>query len=463
MKIERDEQGSIILMMLVMMVASGLVLATIVVVERGLRTSRRSGDSANALQVADAAINDAMQAIPTASGTSFTRSAVLGEETWPGSCPVGKDCYTFTATRDPGQRPVWHIDAVGTDKTGVKRRIRATAVATSLFSTPLYVKSTMDVSSGVSLDSFNSGISTAAMCTKKGIIATSTPSGMTFGTSGQGGGVTNCQAKLLNNGWTYSMDGCTSYGDGTQDLPPMGTAKCPPEPQTFRTDTDFSPPDVVAPTSQCVGGEVHGTCYDYTGSSMVCGAPAPGVTHTSLEGGKTYYYTTIALRDGCRIPNPVLKSGSVDLEKPVVLYASSVSIGRQSGGSGQRINQPPTGSAATTTCGATATSTLLDGENSPSNFYCPLWSGGLRIRVLDGALGTVTLRGSGTMFWGAIENPAGTISLESPQIKVWGAAVSNIASSAAQFTWHFDDNLRAVTTTQFELHNWREEPISQGP
>jgi hypothetical protein len=455
------EDGSIALMMLIMLVATGLILATIVMVERGLRTSRRSGDSANALQVTDAAVNDAMQAIPTVAGTSFTRSAVLGEDTWPGFCPSGKDCYTFTATKDPGERPVWHIDATGTDKTGVQRRIRADAVATSLFATPLYVQSSLDVSSGVSLDSFNGGTSFPAMCTKKGVIATSSPSGMSFGSSGGGGGVTNCQNKLLSNGWTYSMDGCTSYGDGTQALPPMGSAKCPPEPQTFRTNRVFTPPEVREPAVCSTGTEVYGSCYDAgygdPFGTFICGS---GAGESQLTGGKTYYFSTVELRDGCRINGPVLDGARVDFDKPVVVYATLFKIGRGSGGSGQRVNAPPTGPGAASVCGPTAGSTLKDGENEDANQYCPYWSGGLRLRVIEGVGGKIIFKGSGTHFWGAMEAPDGIISLESPQIIVWGAVVSNIAASSAQFTWHYDDNLSAITTTQFELKNWREEAIT---
>ena len=451
------EDGSIVLMMVVMLVATGLVLTTIVVVERGLRTSRRSGDSANALQVADAAVNDALQAIPTVAGTSFTRSAVLGEESWPGSCPPGKDCYTFTATRDPGERPVWHIDATGTDKTGVQRRIRATAVASSLFATPLYVRSSLQVASGGSLDSFNQGTSIGQMCTKKGVIATKAPENMTFGSSGGGGGIANCQNKLLLNGWNYVMDGCTSYGDGSQALPPMGPGKCPPEPQTFRTNRDFTPPPVAAP-GPCVGGEVYGTCSNEgngTGT-LVCGS-APG--QVQLQGGRTYYYATVSLRDGCAIANPKLTGaggGGIDLEEPVVIYANNITIGH---GPGAKINAPPTGPGGASICGGTATSTLLDGNSEPATSYCPKWSGGLRLRV-PGNLGTITFTNHPqTKFWGAMEVPEGSVDINGSQTSVWGAVVANIASVDAQFSWHFDDNLTAITTTQFELGSWREEPL----
>jgi hypothetical protein len=165
------------------------------------------------------------------------------------------------------------------------------------------------------------------------------------------------------------------------------------------------------------------------------------------------------LKNGCGINNPVLKSGNIDLETPVVVYASNFKIGEGNGGSGQKVNAPPTGAGAASVCGATATVAGNDGEGEPRQYYCPFWSGGLRLRVVGGVSGTITFKGSALHFWGSMEAPDGKIVLDSPQIKVWGAVVANIAASSAQFTWHFDDNLTAVTTTQFELQNWREEPV----
>lgn len=455
-----DERGSIALMMLVMLVATGLVVSVLVVVQQGQRTSRRSGDSANALQVADAAVNDAMQAIPTAVVSPFTRSAVLGEAGWPGSCPLGKDCYTFTATKDSGPRPVWHIDAVGTDKTGVQRRIRASAVAASLFNSPLFVKSSMTLSSGVLLDSYSSGASKATMCTKKGVIGTNNPSGMQFGTVGGGGGVVNCQNWAFGNNWTYSMDGCTSYGDGTQALPPISTAQCPPEPLTFRTNTGlFQPPEVLAPPV-CAGGEPAGTCANEGNGTGTMTCPSAAVP--ALNGGTTYFFSSVSLLDGCRITNPKRRSdGTVDLDNPVVIYASHVTIG--SSGADRIINDPPAGplDLLKSICGtATAVSSQNDSNGDPPRYYCPGWSGSLRIRIIDGVNGTIRLLGNKTRFWGAMEAPTGSLTLDGSQQRVWGAIVSNIAGSNAQFSWHFDDALTSVTTTQFVLASWREEPLA---
>src|SRR4051812_23240399 len=66
-----DERGNMVIAMMVLMVATGLIAASTALVYRGLKTSRRSGDSANALQLADAAVNDAVKEIGSAVGTSL--------------------------------------------------------------------------------------------------------------------------------------------------------------------------------------------------------------------------------------------------------------------------------------------------------------------------------------------------------------------------------------------------------
>lgn len=459
----RDERGSIPLFLGVMLVATALITATVVTVDADLKSSRRAGDSANALQVADAGVNDAIQEAPKVPRTqgSFTRTVNLGNN----------GTYTYTATRDPIRKDVWHIDSVGTDRSlpqQVKRRIKADAVPTSLFNSPIFVNNSLNLSSGISLDSFNNGATASAMCTRKGVIATNDPAGMSFGSQGQGAGVTNCLKRLnLDSTWDYAMDGCTSWGDGSQALPPIGTGKCPPAPYTFRTPPKkFSPAAVSAPPPATT---------DYSGATLICdpkatpsalGKTDPNAKHTvtSLQGGKTYYYTTsVTLLDGCRVTDPVLVNGAgVDIDRAVTIYSGSkVMIGNPVGQGGS-INRPPNPALpaenSVAVCGAaTANSAQKDGTNLPAYYYCPLWSGGLRIRVLTAANdGEVEIRRSGTQFWGSIEVPSGKVTLSGSQIEVWGAAVSNTGTSAAQFTWHFDDALSNISAGQYAEATWYE-------
>lgn len=200
--VERDEQGSIAIMVMVALVVTGLVFAMLLTVEGGLRSSRRAGDSANALQVADAGVNDAIKAIPTVNQTQFSRSGTLGN----GS-------YSYTATQDAAQSSVWHVDVLGTDRTGVKRRVRAQATGQSLFSSPLYVNTSLSASAGAILDSFRSGHSLAGPsgnyqgggCTDRGIMFFGQSATASFTSGGGGTSIVNCQ-QLRYSSWKFSMD-----------------------------------------------------------------------------------------------------------------------------------------------------------------------------------------------------------------------------------------------------------------
>src|SRR3954449_12580062 len=104
-----DERGSIALVMIVMLVTSTLTLAALTTAEAGLRSSRRSGDSANALQLADAGLNDAVKAVGASASATIDSGVIsLG----------GAGSYRYTAQRDP-LASIWHLTSTGTDPRGV--------------------------------------------------------------------------------------------------------------------------------------------------------------------------------------------------------------------------------------------------------------------------------------------------------------------------------------------------------
>src|SRR3954469_23473433 len=111
----RDERGSIALVMVIMLVTSTLTLAIVTTSEAGLRSSRRSGDSANALQLADAGLNDAVKAV-RASALATIDSGVISLG--------GAGSYRYTAQRD-SLASVWHLTSTGTDPRGVTRKVAA--------------------------------------------------------------------------------------------------------------------------------------------------------------------------------------------------------------------------------------------------------------------------------------------------------------------------------------------------
>src|SRR3954451_2679487 len=219
--IERTEEGSIALVMVIMLVASTLTLAMLTTSEVGLRSARRAGDSANALQLADAGLNDAVRAVSTAVGSSLSSGTVsLGSS---GS-------YEYTATLDP-LSTVWHLKSTGVDPRGVKRTVRSDAVAESLFGSALFVQSSLSVPAGGTLDSFVNGLTPANMCTKHGTVGTNTAQSLTFNTHG----ATNCQDWAYGNGWDAVVDGCISYADKNPPMPVTGSGACPPSNTQQRT------------------------------------------------------------------------------------------------------------------------------------------------------------------------------------------------------------------------------------
>lgn len=420
MNLRRDERGSIPIMMSILVVASVLVVTMLMSVDVGLRQSRRSGDSADAVQVADAGINEAMQQLATVAGTSFTRTGT-----------VGASSYTYTATQDATDARIWHIDATGTNSTGVKRRINADAVGESQFTSPLYVRDLLIVGAGAVLDSYRSGLNNTQGCTKKGVISLSNGSNITFNSGGKGNA--NCTGRIIDPTWPYAMDGCIVYGGSS--LPPMGQASCPPAPNTYKVATPFPLQTVNAPTS--------GVTYPATGS-------VPGTSFTCsssvLKGGATYYYTTITLNAGCGI-DPTSTSSD-----PVKMYAKNFTIGSSTKG---QINAPTTGMCTVSTTGWA----YLDQNSNPAVSYCTGWSRSLQLFVPNGLSGTISLTGSGTQFWGLIDAPDAAVTLQSPQLELWGAMVAGSVNVKSQFSWHFDEALSSLTTGKYGIQNWREVPV----
>src|SRR3954468_11965362 len=232
-KRDRSQNGSIAITVMVMMVVTTLVVAVLATAESGLKASRRGGDSANALQLADAGVNDALRQIATTAGSTLPATTVnLGSA---GS-------YTFSATRD-AYATVWHLDSVGTDATGVKRHVKADGTTQKLFGNALFTQSTLKLASGSSADSFTDGTSAASMCTQHGVVGTNDPNHFTFNSNGQGQAIANCRGGTYG----YATDGCVSYGDGTQALPPYGSGACPPPPSTAKTSPALQLPQVQAP------------------------------------------------------------------------------------------------------------------------------------------------------------------------------------------------------------------------
>lgn len=438
-----DDDGSIIITMLILLIATGLVVAVLASVYSGLRVSRRYGDSANALQLADAAVNDAVKSLGTVSGTTLPLTTKrLGSA----------GTYTYQATLDSTAN-VWHIDAYGIDNNGPKRHIKAEAVPESLFSNAFFFDSGLALPSGIALDSFTDGSSLQATCSRHGVLGTNDPADLTFNASGgTGQGQRNCTNAVWGNGasnfWVYPVDGCIGYHDPNQPAvyPPQTGQKdaCPPIPYTVVTEPKYAIPSITAPA-----GTTFVTQNSKAGAPNESWPNVPCDSTHHIPGGARYYVSQVVLLPGCQVDA---------IKGPAIVYTTgSVNIGLQNGGASSNrspgINPPDTSQPLL--CPAYTGS---DWHGNPTNDYCPGWSSKLQIYMTDGNTNTVNF-GNSTAFWGVIMGENAAIAT-APQVEMWGAMRVSGLASGAQLTLHYDEALGAIGTGIYQIKNWREEPTS---
>jgi hypothetical protein len=436
----RDEDGSIIVAMMVIFVATALIVSVVALVYSSMRTTRRYGDSANALQLADAAVNDAVKDIPSAVANNMPlQTKVLGTA---GS-------YTYSATLDPAA-PIWHIDAVGIDNSGVKRHVKAEASPESLFSNAFFVDSALALPSGVLMDSFTSGSTAQTMCTRKGILGTNNPANLSFNSSGGNGTAQkNCTDAVWGAGqgtyWPYPVDGCVGYHDPSAPavLPDPNNVgqpnHCPPEPYTKVATPKYSIPSVSVP---------NGTTFVTQSSSTGAGGwpQFPCDATHPITGGQRYYVSQVRLLPGCQVDAT---------NGPALIYTTgSVSIGIQNGGASSNRSpgmNPPTSNSLI--CNAYAGT---DTHSNPASYYCPGWSSNLQIYMTDGNTNSINF-GNSAKFWGVIMGQNAQIAT-APQVEMWGALRVGGLAGSSQLSLHYDEALGSISTGVYTIKSWREEP-----
>jgi Tfp pilus assembly protein PilX len=282
-----DDRGSVAVAMMVIMIVTILVVALLVTAEFGLRGSRRGGDSANALQLADAGINDAAKAITNPPSTSFTSSGSLGTSS-----------YSYTAKKDG---TVWRLASTGTDATGVKRRVLADAVDQPIFGNAFFGLTSVSIKG--TADSYTSPTDTCSTSPASGVVGSNGTITFTGGV-----GARNCRG----GSWTYPADGCSFNGQTTIPAGAVGTGACPPAPDSFTTSQKFNPPPVIVPTGLANEGAF--TC------------PVNG----TIPSG-THLYSSATFNGGCK----------VGTTGDAVLYVTGpVTIGVDSGSCKSVINAP---------------------------------------------------------------------------------------------------------------------------
>lgn len=430
--------------MIVVLVTTSLVFAMILMVDQGLRASRRAGDSANALQVADAGINAAVQLIPTVPQSSTSVGPEVGT--------LGGGTYRFSASKVSDQ--VWNVSSVGRDKAGLERRVVAQAVGEPLFARPLYIRASATFKSGMTLDSYSGPETAATRCTRLGILTVNQPETLDFG----GNTGPNCQAAAYGSTWSYSIDGCEFPGDESDLAKPLpskndsalkpkqdviASSKCPPAPDSRRTAPRITPLPVAEPTLIKPGYTKVGN----TSTPLTCDATRP------LKWGTVYLASTLTMLSGCKLD---ISTGSPTrsqlLAFPVLVYAYSIDIGVDSGTASDNVINAPQASF----CNGIDYSNP-NASKFPVSGYCAQWVSLLRLNAI-GSTGTVTFRNKARFFWGVLNVPEGQINVTSEQLEVWGAGVGSTMATGSGFIWHYDDSLgRTVGSGRFLVANWREE------
>src|SRR6266542_3520494 len=252
------ERGSVAMALIVIVVATVMVVALLVTTQIGLRSARRAGDSANALQLADAGINDAAKAITAHTG-GFSGGSSLGTA---GS-------YAYTATKDGA---VWRLDATGTDASGVKRRVLADAVDQALFGHAFFALAASELKG--TADSYTGPSNTCATSPGMGVVGSNASITFTGGT-----GASNCRGAF---GWDYAADGCAFFGQSTippdaKGNDPIGNGACPPAPDTAAYPDKYLPQYVTGPVT--IGTDT-GNC-----KSVVNRPPAATCTSGGYQSG----------------------------------------------------------------------------------------------------------------------------------------------------------------------------------
>jgi hypothetical protein len=454
-------------------VAAGIA-ALLIVVMSGLEGSRSSGNSANALQVADAGVNAAVQFIPTLPASIATVS--------PQSATVGSGTYTYSATKVSNQ--LWNVTSIGRDASGRQRLIKAQAVAVPLFGQPIYVKSLTNYFTGSVLESYSDS---SNICTKEGFLTVEDPLSLKWTSSG--GGNANCQRSLLGNAdWKYTVDGCRYPGleeDLDDPLPLkaspfgsnddlMGDGRCPPPPDTKRTTPKLDLRAVDYPDSG-VGNRLRDYTCDPTEPATA--TDSSGGNYTSLTAGTVYVARAFTLRRGCSIQLPVTTPPTPwNPEKATKIFAGSFIVGSATGSSNEFVNPPQAGfkaDASSTACPAYAIAPSGAGHSGGfvgSTAYCKLWPAQLELHVTSSAASsTCTTRGQTgcvwfnkqlARFWGVVNAPEGNVKIESSNFEMFGASVSKAFDSDSQFRWYFDAALlKAIGSGRWGVANWREEPL----
>lgn len=400
----RTEDGSLPMVMLAAIVLGGVVVASFTYVQVGQQTAREDRDRNQAIQVADAGIQDAFLELAdvdpdstVALGESLTSAGAIGDGGW-----------EWTATRVGQTR--WQVRSEGTFR-GSLRAIEAMVGPRQTFGLAAFADVLIELRGGNAADSYN---------------------GVTQGT-GNGSVGSNNQITLRGNA---TVDWVMRYADANYN----GGGTITQTDGIVRVEDEaFLPP---------IGAEAFadgGICHDQ-----------PLIAYTgqfSLIKGKTYCFTQVEFPAGDHrlVPasdstDPTTPPEPVDPDEPTRIYiAPSGNLELKGQG-----NNPCTG--------ATCVNMAPYGQPLPSDTH--LGNGtaqpvatDLEIYLASGEV----LANNHTNIAAGIYAPSSNCSGANAQGHVYGSIVCRTLDSKGGWSFHYDDRFEEVSSEDFAVEGWREE------
>lgn len=421
-RMRRDESGSLIIAVTVILIVTLALTATLSVVDNGLTTARTDQDRTNAFQFANAGVDQATYRIDqrdiTASSTyapTITASGLVGFSESV-ACPAGADSclpgsrFDVTAAQDPpGQDTFWTVRSMGTDPSGKQRLAIATVAATPVFQNGFFTTQRFDLrGTQVTPVAYRSSI-----CPNPP--ATPLANGCDFPTPVPGRLGTNADFLMANatiDEFIDRWEGFNMYGRATQaeaDLACYG-GRCGTAPKvaaiTERYDATITPP----PASAVAGG------CPWPGGTV----GAVGVTTTVAPGD--YSCTSLHLR------GTIVVSGTGNVR---IWVSDDLTMGTSGGPSSRAV---------------------INRGQRPLRF---------QLFYPEDAPGSASSSICNAEVWGLLDTPGLEVECTgSHQPTIYGAVVANMHDAGGNhFDFHWDlDTRTALDDGKYVVRNWRECP-----
>ena len=404
----RGDEGSIALVVAIMLVVTSLLIATLQLVYSGMNSSRVDQNRNNAFQFANAGIDQAVFRIDTATlpttntpsgcvatgANCYRPTVVSGRITaFADRVTIGTSTFDIDASKSPStQDTVWTVKSTGTDPSGRQRSAVATVTASPVFADGFFTVASFYLVGNQSTPVAYHSSTCPNPTTTSGCEVSPVPG--TIGTDGT----------LSGNGVSHFAGlwaGFNMYGYSTAAAAQAACGGCPTS-QVF-PQTDAKTPIVPAPPA----------------NASAC--PTNGSISASLVAGD--YVCDVAVN----------MTGTINVS---------------AGGNG-------TGIVRLWARKGLATSATINAGQPPSKFqiFEPTqsngspWSGGI----------------CGSTIWALMDTPGLAIScVGNHQPEIYGSVIAySYSGTGNHFGFHWDlDSASAISDGKYTVQNWRECPAS---